>query len=129
MRECGRFMFDFESPNVQCIKYDCQYLKKAKTRETTVNGFPRIFETYFCSINIKERFDKCPLWVNDCQRIGLFDEVRFEKVKTKELDDSLSYNVFDNWEGHLVDYLPSFDDEYRCDKFIEWLNEIWSERD
>ena len=116
-------MFDFEfAPNGYCIRENCKYLKKTSTNQYDSNGYPENLELHFCKLDVKERFDKCPLWLKSCREIGLFDEVRFDKTK---LPDKEGFTIYDNWYCHHVNYLPIFTDEYQCDKFVEWLNELY----
>ena len=109
-------MFDFEHPNWKCVEKKCPYMNSSMTSHQE--------RFYYCTLTKKERFGKCPLWIEDCNRIGIIPEPRFEKIETKGFD-GVGFSVFDNYEGTLVEYLPSFGkDEYQCDKFVEFLNNL-----
>ena len=140
MRECGRFMFDIENPNVNCIKCNCEFLIK----ESLMDVSGKSHNYYKCTLTPKERFEKCNLFLISLEKldipIDLVKRVEYLNEKYLRVQDKLS-NI-----QSRVTYLEDKNDELnrefksykrkigKCDLFIKSLkkrmrseNALWKD--
>ena len=90
MRECGRFMFDIENPNVNCIECNCEFLIK----ESLIDTSGKSHNYYKCPLTPKERFEKCNLFLISLEKLDIPIDLikRVESLNEKYLmvQDKLS---------------------------------------
>lgn len=129
MKECGKFMFDIENPNENCIKCNCKFL----TKESLMDASGKSHNYYKCTLTPKERFEKCNLFLISLEKldipIDLMKRVEYLNEKYLKVQGEL------NNEQSRVTYLEKKNDKLnrevefykrkngKCNSFIDSLKE------
>ena len=122
-------LFDIDRINIWlCIESKCNFCRKTQTKTTNQYGEQGFRDVWYCKLDLKERYYKCPLFLQDVERITDID--RFEVIQATTHNGNkiknLEWIIFDNHYGHMVDVLPSWDytDKDKADACCKWLNEL-----
>ncbi len=123
-------MFDIERINItKCMESGCKHYRCERREASYLPNPSRCSGSYYtvryCELTVYERFQKCPLFHKDINRIAGKERFEVHQI-TNSYNGKITYHIYDNVANELITCIDAFEDEDKANELCEWLNIISS---